>query len=65
MPHTTLHRILRKRLKFQSYKYQLLQYVTAQNKQVRYTDFLLRLEDDEIFTAVVKPRSIYREMLTL
>jgi hypothetical protein len=32
MPHTTVHKILRKRLKFKSCKYQLLQHVTARDK---------------------------------
>jgi hypothetical protein len=56
MPHTTMHKILRKSLKFKSYKYQLLQHVTAQDKEVRYTffsEFLSRPEDDEIFTAKI------------
>jgi hypothetical protein len=34
--HTTVHKILRKRLKCKSHKYQLLQHVTAQDKEVRY-----------------------------
>jgi hypothetical protein len=56
MPHTTVHRILWKRLKFNSYKYQRLQHVNAQDKVVHYTfcsDFLSRLEDDEHFTAKI------------
>jgi hypothetical protein len=39
---------------FKSYKYQLLQHVTAQDKEVHYTlspEFLSRLEDDKLFTA--------------
>jgi hypothetical protein len=56
MPHTTVHTILRKHLKFKICKYQLLQHVTAQNKQVRYipySELLWRLEGDEIFTAKI------------
>jgi hypothetical protein len=44
-----MHNILRKYLKFKSYGYQLFQYVSAQDKNVRYTfyrDFLSRLEDE-------------------
>lgn len=37
MPHTTIHKILHKPLKFKQYKYQLLQNVTAQDKEVRLT----------------------------
>jgi hypothetical protein len=37
MPHTTMQKILQKCLKFKSYKYQLLQNVTAQDKEVHYT----------------------------
>jgi hypothetical protein len=54
MPHTTVHKILRKGLKFKSYKYQLLQHVTAEDKEVRYTFssvFLSRIEGDELVTA--------------
>jgi hypothetical protein len=42
-------------LEFKGYKYQLLQHVTAQIKEVHYkfcSDFLSRLED-EIFTAKI------------
>jgi hypothetical protein len=56
MPHTTVHTHLRKRLKFERYEYQLLQHVTAEDKEVRYTfcsDFLSRLEDDEPFIAKI------------
>jgi hypothetical protein len=35
IPYTTVHKILRKRLKFKSYKYQLLQHVSSQD-EVRY-----------------------------
>jgi hypothetical protein len=69
MPHTTTHKILRKHLKFKSYKYQLLQHVSAKDKEVRYTfcsDVLLRLEDEILhpkLSSVMKPDSIYREML--
>jgi hypothetical protein len=68
MPHTTVHKILRKRLKFKSYKYQLLQHATAQDKEVRYAfypDFILGLEGDELLIPkiVIKPHFIYREML--
>jgi hypothetical protein len=54
-PHTKVHKILQKCLKFISYKYQLLQHVTVQNKEFRYTfcsDLLSRLED-EYFTAKI------------
>jgi hypothetical protein len=50
--------------------HQLLQHATAQDKDVRYTfcsDLISRLEDDVLYTAnifsVMKPHSIYREML--
>jgi hypothetical protein len=51
-----VHKILRKRWKFKRYKYELLQHVTAQDKEVRYSffsDFLSRLEDDELFTGKI------------
>jgi hypothetical protein len=56
MPHTTVHKILQECLKLESYKYQLLQHVTAQDKEVRSTfcsDFLSRLKDDELLTAKI------------
>jgi hypothetical protein len=56
MPQATAHIILRKLLKFKTDMCQLLQHVTAQDKEVRYTfssDFLSRLEDDELFTAKI------------
>jgi hypothetical protein len=52
MPHTTMHKNLRKHLKFKSYKYELLQHVTTWDKDVR-SDFLSRLQDDELFTAKI------------
>jgi hypothetical protein len=53
MPHTTLHKILRKLWKCKSYKYQVLQHVATHDKDVRYTffcDLLSSLADDEIST---------------
>jgi hypothetical protein len=56
MPHTTVHKILQKCLKFKSYKYQLLQHATAQDKEVCHTfcyDFLSRHEDDKLLAAKI------------
>jgi hypothetical protein len=56
MPHTTVHETLQEHLKFKSYKYQLLQYVAAKDKEVQYIfccDFLSRLAYDEILTAKI------------
>jgi hypothetical protein len=67
-PHGTLREVLQERLRFKSQKYQLLRHLTVQ--EIPYTlssDFLPRLEDAEVFTAkffaVMKPHSIYREIL--
>jgi hypothetical protein len=43
-------------LKFKSCRYQIFQHATAKDKELCYTfycDFLLRLEDDELFTAKI------------
>jgi hypothetical protein len=43
MPHTTLHTNMRKGMKFERYKYQLLQHATAKGKEVRFTFMFLGL----------------------
>jgi hypothetical protein len=69
MPHTTVHKILWKRLKFKRYKYQLLQHVIAQDKEVRYTscsDFQdLKMMNflSTTLSSVMKPHPVYQEML--
>jgi hypothetical protein len=70
MPHTTVHKIMRKRLKFKSHKYQLLQHVTAWGKKkIRFTfrfDFLSRLDLTFLqpkLSFMMKPHYIYRKML--
>jgi hypothetical protein len=55
MPHTTEHRILWTCLTFKN-KYQLLQHATAQDKEVCYiffSDFLPRIDENELFTAKI------------
>jgi hypothetical protein len=69
MSQTTERRALRKRLKFKSYRYQLLQYVTAQNKEILHTsccvvlfDFKMNYLQPQMFP-VMKSHSIYWETL--
>jgi hypothetical protein len=53
-PHTTVQEILQKLLKFKRYKYQLLQHVTAKDKEVCYIFALTFFQDlkiTELFTA--------------
>jgi hypothetical protein len=49
MPHTTVHKILQKRLKFKSYKFHLLQ----PRSSLDILHWLSRFEDDELFTAKI------------
>jgi hypothetical protein len=54
MSQLTAHRILRTLRRCKSYKYQFLQHVVVQHKEVRYTfycDVLSNLEDDKHFTS--------------
>ena len=54
MPQSIAHKILRTLRRCKSYKYQFLQHVIVQDKEVRstfYCDVLSNLEGDEYFTA--------------
>jgi hypothetical protein len=55
MSHTTVQQILQEHFKFRSYKYQLLRYVTAQDKEVHYTlcYTLLSRHEDKPFTVKI------------
>lgn len=67
-PYTTVNKILQKSFQFKNYVYQLLQHVTAENKEtIHFSDFLSGLEDNKLIqpklSSMIKPHSIYLKML--
>jgi hypothetical protein len=69
MPHTTVHRTPQKSFKCKGHWHQLLRNIIAKNKEVRYTfcyDFFQTFEmniSQIKLSSVLKPHSIYQEML--
>lgn len=58
-----MHNILQKRVRFESYRYQLLHHVPERDKDIRYNlccDFLSGIDDDKLFL----PRVVFSDEAT-